>query len=267
MTSRAPERPSQSARNRARAGELHAEAARLDTCAEQALLQDFPEALSELHLHVNTRVAPRRAQLYAIAQDRCPAAARLYAEADLLYWRIVDLYRGFVMREASFHARKSRRTVEDAQSVLTEAAFHAAVNWCPTQGAYTTFSAYALRASWQRCNERQDVVDVGDSRAIRAKGGFGRALVDSLDAPRPEGMGPRPERRATQLSQDDLLDLLEISRALRTLPVREQIIVEEWASGAKDAKTAETMGLTRARVHQLRHEAMNKIRVAVLRRG
>lgn len=255
----------ESAEIRARATALHEEAVKLDADAEAQLRMDYPQLRVQLHHSVSTR-APVREYLRQQARENSPAAYAMFSRADTLYWCVVALYRGFIAQQARGHAIKSRTTTEEVESVLLLGAFDAAVSWQPVQGAFTTYAAIHLYMRWQRANDRQSAVALGQSRTIRAEGGFGKTTTISLDAASPD----HPESSLLDTLVDEarfdtdpqaLLAFAAAARLLTKLPEKPRRALLAYAHGEPIAETAAALKVHTRQVQGLVQQAVQLLRV------
>lgn len=237
----------------------------VDTRAEDRLREVDPDGVAEALASLPTTAtsqAARRARLRSLARKHHPEVAALYAQADALYWQIVTRNDGFLRQQAHHHAKLSRADLDDVLTAIRESAFVAAVNWRPEQAKYTTAAMWQIRSGWQRANERQGAVDIGDSRAIRAAGGFGRADVASLDAP----LGDDPDG-ATMLDMlgetdpdTDAADLAKLMEAMDTLDERSRDVVRRWSEGETLGVIADAHGISKERARQIHAAAVGALR-------
>ena len=183
-------------------------------------------------------------------------AARLFARADALYWRIILGYDAFLIRIAKYSRHDARRGVEeeDIYQTCRLGAYRALSRFEPGRGTTVrSWVAWWARAALLTCVDRAGDVQTGRHTPVSA-----RVWALRLDAPpyadRPElrlidllaSSGPFPDDAA-----DDAIRGERIRAALDALHPRHAAIFLRYVSGEDQAMIAASEGTSRQRIGQI----------------
>jgi len=193
-------------------------------------------------------------------------AARLFARADALYWRIILAHDAFVRRVARFNPHDMRRGVEeeDIYQTARAAAHRGLIRYEPGRGM--TVRSWVAR--WVKVGLQRSADRAGD---IHTPSNFscGQRVWSTgrLDAPIDAGDRDAP-RFVDRLSAEtvDPVDALTEARnharytaALAAMPFRDAEILRRCLAGESLTDIGPHVGVSRERVRQIRERAIRRV--------
>lgn len=193
-------------------------------------------------------------------------AARLFACADALYWRVILAHDAYLRRASHYSHHDARRGVEedDIYQSARLGAWRGLPRFVPSKGA----TVRAWIAWWAQAEIQVSPDRAGDVRTPSRSPRWARVWSTMrLDAPIDAGR-PESDRLGDRLSADtsDPVEVLTEARnharyaaAVAALPERDAEILHRCLAGESLTDIGPRVGVSRERVRQIRDRAIRRV--------